>query len=128
MSLVFDHHGKPWNSGSWTLSRVQRVGFSFRRSVNIILLISQVDSDTYMFEKQMSQLLLESRDFEPVDTRVEVNVANSFGDIASSTIWGDVTNLILGFSIVFIYVNFMLGKFNMVEQRVSLYLCPKIVF
>ena len=78
-----------------------------------------------MFEKQMSQLLLESRDFEPVDTRVEVNVANSFGDIASSTIWGDVTNLILGFSIVFIYVNFMLGKFNMVEQRVSLYLCPK---
>jgi len=76
-----------------------------------------VDSDTYMFEKQMSQLLLESRDFEPVDTRVEVNVANSFGDIASSTIWGDVTNLILGFSIVFIYVNFMLGKFNMVEQR-----------
>ena len=97
-----------------------------RRSVNIILLISQVDSDTYMFEKQMSQLLLESRDFEPVDTRVEVNVANSFGDIASSTIWGDVTNLILGFSIVFIYVNFMLGKFNMVEQRVSLCLCPKI--
>ena len=90
-----------------------------RRSVNIILLISQVDSDTYMFEKQMSKLLLESRDFEPVDTGVEVNVANSFGDIASSTIWGDVNNLILGFSIVFIYVNFMLGKFNMVEQRVS---------
>ena len=101
------------------MSRVQRVGFSLRRSVNIILLISQVDSDTYMFEKQMSKLLLESRDFEPVDTGVEVNVANSFGDIASSTIWGDVNNLILGFSIVFIYVNFMLGKFNMVEQRVS---------
>ena len=45
-------------------------------------------------------------------------MANSFGDIASSTIWGDVSNLILGFSIVFIYVNLMLGKFNMVEQRV----------
>ena len=72
-----------------------------------------------MFEKQMSKVLLESRDFEPLDLRAEVNVANSFGDIASSTIWGDVSNLILGFSIVFIYVNFMLGKFNMVEQRVS---------
>ena len=48
-----------------------------------------------------------------------MNVANSFGDIASGTIWGDVNNLILGFSIVFIYVNFMLGKFNHVEQRVS---------
>ena len=40
-----------------------------------------------MFEKQMSKVLLESRDFEPLDLRVEVNVANSFGDIASSTIW-----------------------------------------
>ena len=72
-----------------------------------------------MFEKQMSKVLLGSRDYQPLDLRVEVNVANSFGDIASSTIWGDVSNLILGFSIVFIYVNFMLGKFNMVEQRVS---------
>ena len=49
----------------------------------------------------------------------QVNVANSFGEIASGTIWGDTNNLILGFSIVFIYVNFMLGKFNHVEQRVS---------
>lgn len=46
-------------------------------------------------------------------------MANSFGDIASSTIWGDVSYLILGFSIVFLYVNVMLGKFNVVEQRVS---------
>jgi hypothetical protein len=45
-------------------------------------------------------------------------VANSFSDIASGAIWGDANNLILGFSIVFIYVNLMLGKFNMVEQRV----------
>ena len=51
---------------------------------------------------------------------LQVNVANSFGDIASGTIWGDVQNLILGFSIVFIYVNFMLGKFNHVEQRVCI--------
>ena len=49
----------------------------------------------------------------------QVNVANSFGEIASGTIWGDTNNLILGFSIVFIYVNFMLGKFNHVEQRVK---------
>ena len=73
-----------------------------------------------MFEKQMSKVLLGSRDYEPLDLTVEVNVANSFGDIASSTIWGDVSNLILGFSIVFIYVNFMLGKFNMVEQSRAL--------
>ena len=68
----------------------------------------------------MSKVLLGSRDYEPLDLTVEVNVANSFGDIASSAIWGDVSNLILGFSIVFIYVNFMLVKFNMVEQSRAL--------
>ena len=50
-----------------------------------------------------------------------MNVANSFGEIASGTIWGDTNNLILGFSIVFIYVNIMLGKFNFVEQRVRIF-------
>ena len=64
-------------------------------------------------------MLLGSRDISPQNLQVEVNVANSFGDIASSTIWGDVSYLILGFSIVFLYVNVMLGKFNVVEQRVS---------
>ena len=50
---------------------------------------------------------------------MKVNVANSFGQIASETILTDVTNLIVGFMIVFIFVNFMLGKLNLVEQRVS---------
>jgi len=35
---------------------------------------------------------------------------------------GDAGMLGVGFSIVFIYVILMLGKFNMVELRVSLYL------
>jgi len=76
-----------------------------------------VDAATDDFEKELAKTLLESKEFEPKYLEVEVNVANSFGDIASGTIWGDVNNLILGFSIVFIYVNFMLGKFNHVEQR-----------
>jgi len=76
-----------------------------------------VDAATDDFERQLAKTLLEAKELEPKYLKVEVNVANSFGDIASGTIWGDVNNLILGFSIVFIYVNFMLGKFNHVEQR-----------
>jgi len=76
-----------------------------------------VDAATDEFERELAKTLLESQELEPQYIKVEVNVANSFGDIASGTIWGDVNNLILGFSIVFIYVNFMLGKFNHVEQR-----------
>jgi len=74
-----------------------------------------VDRDTDLFEDEMTTFFLNDAPQEGI--KVEVNVANSFGNIASSTIWGDVNNLIIGFSIVFIYVNFMLGKFNQVEQR-----------
>ena len=78
-----------------------------------------VDLATDGFEKELAKTLLKYQKTEPSTVRVEVNVANSFGEIASGTIWGDTGNLILGFSIVFIYVNIMLGKFNHVEQRVS---------
>ena len=77
-----------------------------------------VDLATDRFEKDLAKTLLKYQDTAPENVRVEVNVANSFGEIASGTIWGDTGNLILGFSIVFIYVNIMLGKFNHVEQRV----------
>ena len=77
-----------------------------------------VDIATDQFEKDLASVLLKYQDIEPLEVKVEVNVANSFGEIASGTIWGDTNNLILGFSIVFIYVNIMLGKFNFVEQRV----------
>ena len=76
-----------------------------------------VDLATDQFEKDLAGTFLKYKDVEPVRLRVEVNVANSFGEIASGTIWADTTNLSIGFSIVFIYVNIMLGKFNHVEQR-----------
>lgn len=43
----------------------------------------------------------------------------SFGDISGATILGDVRLLTAGVIVVFMYVQLMLGKFNMVEQRVS---------
>ena len=49
-----------------------------------------------------------------------VNVERSFMDIASGSINKDVTNVVLGFMIVFVYVSVMLGKFDKVENRVSL--------
>lgn len=46
-------------------------------------------------------------------------VVFSFGDISGATILGDVRLLTAGVIVVFMYVQLMLGKFNMVEQRVS---------
>lgn len=42
----------------------------------------------------------------------------SFGEISGNTISGDVLFLIAGNAILFIYVTMMLGRFNLVEQRV----------
>ena len=44
----------------------------------------------------------------------------SFGDIAGSTILGDVAMLGVGYTVVFGYVMLMLGGFNCVEQKVFL--------
>ena len=45
------------------------------------------------------------------------NVKRSFGDIASSTILGDVSVMAIGYMIVFVYVQIMLGRCNCLEQR-----------
>ena len=44
----------------------------------------------------------------------------SFGDIAGSTILGDVAMLGVGYTVVFAYVMVMLGGFNCVEQKAFL--------
>ena len=49
-----------------------------------------------------------------------VNVARSFNDIASETIMSDVGLVSIGFMIVFFYVYLVLGKFDWIENRVSI--------
>jgi len=56
-------------------------------------------------------------------SRLHFMASRSFGDISSATILGDVRLLVVGISVLFIYVQLMLGKFNMVEQRVRS--CPR---
>ncbi|KAF2347444.1 Protein patched/dispatched, partial [Trinorchestia longiramus] len=50
-------------------------------------------------------------------TKVHANAASSFGDVSDSNIWGDVNFLILGFMLMFAFVNGTLGRRNKVEQR-----------
>ena len=48
------------------------------------------------------------------------NVRRSFGDIASATIFGDIKGLAIGYMLLMVYVQIMLGKFNCIEQRAAL--------
>ena len=50
---------------------------------------------------------------------VYVNVARGYDDIAADAIISDAYFMPIGFTIVFIYVMIMLGRFNWVETRVS---------
>ncbi|KAG0721720.1 NPC intracellular cholesterol transporter 1 [Chionoecetes opilio] len=51
------------------------------------------------------------------DLEVYFQAQRSFGEISEKTIFGDVFFLVCGNVILFMYVQLMLGKFNMVENR-----------
>ena len=78
-----------------------------------------IDQATFDFEAEMIAAMLNTSDYPP-DLKSYPNVKRSFGDIASSTILGDVSVMAIGYMIVFVYVNLMLGRFNMLEQRSGL--------
>jgi hypothetical protein len=42
----------------------------------------------------------------------------SFGDIYKYTVYNDLKIVFCGYIIMFLYVAIMLGRFNMIEQRV----------
>ena len=95
-----------------------------------------IAQDTLDFEGQMIKVMLNQSDFPPGLVAVSLlpilhvyeknfnlrifqypNVQRSFGDIAGSTILGDVGVMAIGYMIVFIYVQIMLGRMNCLEQR-----------
>ena len=75
-----------------------------------------IAQETLDFEGLMIEIMLNQSDFPP-GLEGYPNVKRSFGDIAGSTILGDVSVMAIGYMIVFVYVIFMLGRFNCLEQR-----------
>ena len=53
------------------------------------------------------------------DTKTYVNIARAFNDLSDEAIGTDVTRLVGGISIVYMYVLFMLGGFDCVNQKVQ---------
>lgn len=78
-----------------------------------------IDPRMLEFEGDLIQVLLDKTDY-PKGLNSYANVMRSFGDIAGSTILGDIPMMGIGYMIVFVYVMVMLGKFNCVEQRAFL--------
>ena len=63
------------------------------------------------------QFLFFSRTSLPFGLFSYINVARGYSDIATDTITDDAIMMPVGFIIVFVYVTFMLGKLDCVQQR-----------
>jgi len=84
-----------------------------------------IDQKTLDFEGEMIKILLNQTGY-PAGLESFPNVQRSFGDVSVSTIFGDVSYLVAGFAIVFIYITVMLGKISWIENRVFLSLAGLI--
>ena len=84
-----------------------------------MFLFLQVEESTLEFESHLIKIFLDSNENE-IGLKTLVNVARSFNDIASETIMSDVGLVSIGFMIVFFYVYLVLGKFDWIENRVSI--------
>jgi hypothetical protein len=78
-----------------------------------------VDIRTLEFEGAMLEIMLNNTDHPP-GLQSFPNVQRSFADVATVAVLGDITQLFIGYMIVFVYVMIMLGKFSCVEQRAYL--------
>ena len=81
--------------------------------------MTPVTNVTMKFETHLKEALLNDSNV-PEGYSVSVIVSRSFDDVINENILGNYNLLFSGFSIMFVYVLIMLGKFNMVEHRVWL--------
>ncbi|XP_045128749.1 protein patched homolog 2-like [Portunus trituberculatus] len=79
-------------------------------------LSEDVDLELYEWEAQFIRVV--GNDTErPEGLNVYLQSARSYGEISGDTIVGDVFYLAVGMLLLFVYVQVMLGKFNLVETR-----------
>ena len=78
-----------------------------------------IDPLTLEWEGNMLDVLL-NQSLYPEGLKTAPNAARSFGDIAGSTILGDIGFFGGGYVMMFVYASLMLGKLNCVEQRTML--------
>ena len=52
--------------------------------------------------------------------KIRINMSRSYTDLASSAIFLDIFRIIIGYILMFAYTSTMLGKFNVLHQRLYL--------
>ncbi|KAG0719980.1 NPC intracellular cholesterol transporter 1 1b [Chionoecetes opilio] len=76
----------------------------------------EVDTASFEWEKEFIKTVLNETE-RPDNVSLYLMASSSFGMISGDTILGDAQYLGIGFMVVFVYIQVMLGRFNLVEQR-----------
>lgn len=96
--------------------KINRTEIDLGMLTNDAGLADEVDMALYDWEGEFISLLRNDTG-RPEGLEVYLQAERSFGEISGETILGDVAFLVIGNIILFVYVQLMLGKFNMVETR-----------
>lgn len=79
------------------------------------------DKSTMQWEAEFMRIMENMTGMMPEGVKLYYATRRSFGDICLGQIHNDGLMLAVGFGVMFLYVSLMLGKFNLVEQRVKFY-------
>jgi len=116
---VTNKDGKVISAKATQIQWIGRVNTTAARQDDISDLATgqMVDKATLAWEEVLRDFLLEHRTSLPFGTSMFINVARGYSDIATDTITDDAIMMPIGFIIVFVYVTFMLGRLDCLQQR-----------
>ena len=81
---------------------------------------ASLDEANYQWQQEVIDKVLEEEIDENETVRVRVRMTRSFTDVSSAVVFLDLRRVIFCVIIMFIYTSLMLGKFDVVHQRVYL--------
>lgn len=80
----------------------------------------RLDAHTVEFEQFFLSTLRSADDRGPSGVRWYYSAARSFGDVSGAAVWGDVRRLVLGYCVMFVFIELTLGRISLVHHRVLL--------
>ncbi|XP_023339853.1 patched domain-containing protein 3 isoform X2 [Eurytemora carolleeae] len=117
--VKYNKEGEIIGAGSVELKFYTTVNISSVKLYGTASRGEKIDQASYDFEGALIKLFT-TREGMPRHMTSYVNVQRQFFESFVGQTFKDADKLVLGYVLVFIYVNLMLSKFNCVEQRIGL--------
>jgi predicted RND superfamily exporter protein len=114
--IKYDEHGRIIGAGAVEMKFFTTVNVTAVKLFGTATRGEKVDYESFDFEGMLIDLLWNRTDF-PSGLHSYVNIQRQFFDSFVGQTFKDSDKLVMGYMLVFVYVNLMLSKMNCVEQR-----------